>query len=88
MIKNKIRRCIIYTEGTERLAVAREGDFLIFSMQCHCCPRFRFLCKIPVNDKKFDIEEFCVPTPRAKEIMDFVREYICFLQIAYEQGTI
>lgn len=85
-IRSKIHHCVIYTEDAERLAVCREGDCFVFHMQCHCCHRFRFLCKVRVDDPQFGLNEFCVLTPRAKEIMDFIRNYISFLRTAYEGG--
>lgn len=87
-IRKKVRHCVIYNEGSELLAVSREGSYFVFHMKCHCCPRFMFLHKIRVDDPQFGLNEFCVPTPRAWEIMNTIRDYINFLRAAALGGAI
>lgn len=87
-IRKKVRHCVIYNEGSELLAVSREGSYFVFHMKCHCCPRFMFLHKIRVDDPQFNIEEFRVVSPRAREIMNTIRDYITFLRAASLGGTI
>jgi len=81
-IRKKVQHCVIYTEGSEVLAVSREGNYFIFHMKCHCCPRFLYLHKIRVDDSQFTLEEFRVPSSRAKEIMKSISNYIDSLRAA------